>query len=231
MPSSVVGRLRGGGICFWGCAMKTEVNIQDLLDKIKKEGVEEANKQSQEILDKARLEAEAIVKEAKEEAERTLTLAREEVRRKQEAFEQELSQSGRNLILGVKQEIISLMDRILRREVRSALTSDVLRELIVKLVDRWNKDEEFQGVEVLLSEEERKLLEDAVFHALQEELRKGVSLKPVRAVGAGFRMGEKDGDLHYDFTDRGIAEVLSEYLNPRVAKFLTGASGDKETKR
>lgn len=211
--------------------MKTEVNIQDLLDKIKKEGVEEADRQSQEILDRARLEAEVIVEEAKREAERTLTLAREEVRRKQEAFEQELSQSGRNLVLGVKQEIISLMDRILRREVRSALNSGVLRELIVKLVDRWKKDEEFQGIEVLLSEGERELLEDAVFHAFQEELRKGVLLKPIRTVGAGFRIGEKDGDLHYDFTDAGIAEVLSEYLNPRVAKFLAGASGDKETKR
>lgn len=231
MPSSAVGRVQGGGICLWGCAMKTEVNIQDLLDKIKKEGVEEADRQSQEILDRARLEAEVIVEEAKREAERTLTLAREEVRRKQEAFEQELSQSGRNLVLGVKQEIISLMDRILRREVRSALNSGVLRELIVKLVDRWKKDEEFQGIEVLLSEGERELLEDAVFHAFQEELRKGVLLKPIRTVGAGFRIGEKDGDLHYDFTDAGIAEVLSEYLNPRVAKFLAGASGDKETKR
>jgi vacuolar-type H+-ATPase subunit E/Vma4 len=36
----------------------------------------------------------------------------------------------------------------------------------------------------------------------------------------GFRIGEKDGNVHYDFTPEGIAEILREYLNPRFARFL-----------
>jgi V/A-type H+-transporting ATPase subunit E len=206
--------------------MEREVSIQDLLDRIKREGLEEANQRSQEILGEAREKAETILRDAENEAERILNAAGEEVRRKHEALERELSQSGRDLILSVKQEITDLFDRILVREVRLALAPDVMKQLILKLVDKWRVDEPFQGVEVLFNEEQRDALEAGILRGLRDELRNGFVLKPVKTTASGFRIGEKDGNLHYDFTDAGIADALREYLNPRVASFLAAASRD-----
>jgi V/A-type H+-transporting ATPase subunit E len=178
------------------------------------------------ILEKARLEADTLVKKAHEEAKRILAHSEEEIQKKGRAFEKEMSQAGRDLILSLKQEIVDLLDRILVREVRAALTPDLMKTLIVKLVDRWNIGEESQGVEVLLTEEERAGLEGVIFDALGDALKGGVVLKPVKAMGSGFRIGEKDGGFHYDLTHKAIAEMLSHYLNPRIAKFLDGVDGE-----
>ena len=202
--------------------METEFNIQGLLDKIKKEGIDEADRTAHSILEKARLEAGTIVKEAQEEANTILAHSEEEIQRKRHAFEKEMSQAGRDLILSLKLEIVGLLDRILAREVRAALAPDLMKTLIVKLVERWNMEEESQGVEILLTEEECASLEEAIFDALGDALKGGVVLKPVKAIASGFRIGEKDGDFHYDLTHKGIAEMLSQYLNPHIAKFLEG---------
>jgi vacuolar-type H+-ATPase subunit E/Vma4 len=77
-----------------------------------------------------------------------------------------------------------------------------------------------------LTEEERASLEGAIFDTLGDTLKGGVVLKPVKTIGSGFRIGEKDGDFHYDLTHKGIAEMLSQYLNPRIAKFLDGVDGE-----
>jgi V/A-type H+-transporting ATPase subunit E len=60
---------------------------------------------------------------------------------------------------------------------------------------------------------------------LSEELKKGVVLKPVAHIDAGFRVGEKNGSAYYDFTAGGVAEILAEYLNPRLAEIMKSLSG------
>lgn len=61
---------------------------------------------------------------------------------------------------------------------------------------------------------------DLLYDSLQSEFKKGIVIKPVEIIRVGFRIGEKDGNVHYDFTPEGIAEILREYLNPRFARFL-----------
>lgn len=203
--------------------MEVDISIQDLLDKIKREGLEEAEKAARAILEKARAEADAITAQAGEEARRIVTVADQEADRKRAAFQEQMTQSGRDLILSVRQEIVRLSDHILRREVRATLTPAVIRQMIVALLDKWRMEEPFPGVEILLSEEDCAALEEGLIDGLQGEIRKGVSLKPVRTIDRGFRIGERDGAVHYDLTDEALADVLSQYLNPRVAAFLKEA--------
>jgi V/A-type H+-transporting ATPase subunit E len=203
-----------------------ETNIQALLDRIKREGVEKAEQEARDIVDRARAEANRLIEQAQKESARLVAEAEEEVRRKQGAFESKMSQAGRDLVLGVKQQIIGLMQRILEREVKHTLTPDFLREVITEVIKRWQtQDTPEEGSEILLSENDLERLDEAFVAGLQKELRGGVTLRPVKAVEAGFRIGERDGALHYDFSDRGIAEMLSAYLNPRVAKFLKEDAG------
>jgi V/A-type H+-transporting ATPase subunit E len=203
--------------------MEADISIQDLLDKIKREGLEEAEKAARKILEKARAEAEEIIVRAEAEARRIVMVAEREAERKQGAFKEQMTQSGRDLILSVKQEIVKLFDRIVRREVRATLTPDVIRQMIVTLLDKWRMEELFPGVEILLSERDCAALEEGFVDKLQGQIREGVSLKPVRTIDRGFRIGERDGAVHYDLTDEAIADVLSQYLNPRVAAILKEA--------
>jgi V/A-type H+-transporting ATPase subunit E len=53
---------------------------------------------------------------------------------------------------------------------------------------------------------------------LKSELKAGVVLKGERSVGAGFKIAAKDGSAYYDFSAESVADLLSAYLNPRLAE-------------
>ncbi len=210
--------------------MGTEITLQNFIEEIKKEGIEGANKEKEAIISDARSKAEAIINEAKREADTILDHAKQEIQKNKAAFETSMTQSGRDLILSLQQEIIRLFDKIVEREISGALTPELMKEIIIKIVDKWEMGERSFGIEILLSEEDRQKLEDTLFDALQDEWKKGVVLKPIDSIQAGFRIGEKNGGVHYDFTEKGIAEALSAYLNQRVSRFLKGSEKETEEK-
>lgn len=206
--------------------MEPDISVQSLLDKIKKEGIEEANKTAEKIHEEARSKGDAIIKKAREESERMLDEARAEIDRNKEAFESSMSQAARNLLLGLKQDIIRLYDHIVERQVESALTPALMSEMILKIVSAWGLKETGGKLEVLTSQEDCKKLQELLHQSLQDEFRKGVTLRPVDGIRAGFRIGEREGTFYYDLTPKGLAEILVEYLNPRIAKYLENISNN-----
>lgn len=201
--------------------MESSTNIEAFLEKIKREGVEEANKAAETILNEANAQAKEILKNAENDAQRILSHAKEETQRNKDASEKALAQAGRDLLLSLKQQIIRLFDRIAERQVAAALSPHFMQEMIMQLLNNWVKEGESNDVEILLRDDDRNKLEETLLNALQNEFKRGLVLKPVADIQAGFRIGEKDGTFHYDFTEKGIAEVLCAYLNPRVAEFLS----------
>jgi len=210
---------------------ETEATVQSLLDKIRREGVENAEKEAEKIVENARSKASGIVEDAEAEAERKLEEARREAEKTRTAAETSISQAARDLILAVREQISRLCDRILEREVADTLSPETMKELVVKLTEAWNEGKGEADLEILLSEADREKLEDMLWEALQEELRTGVTLRPVEGIDAGFRIGERQGSMHYDFTAKGIAAVLGEYLNPRISRYLEEAARGDESEQ
>jgi V/A-type H+-transporting ATPase subunit E len=200
--------------------VEREVSIQSLLDKIKREGIEEAHNEAERILANARTQAESIVARAENQARELLGRARKDADREKEATAMALSQASRNLIQSVRNQIMGLCHRIIQRDVAHALTPELMKEIIIRLVDECRVVQGDPGFETLLNEKDREALEDLLFQSLQTEFKKGLILKPVDKIRAGFHIGEKEGTMHYDFTDQAIAEVLSGYLGPRISQYL-----------
>jgi len=50
-------------------------------------------------------------------------------------------------------------------------------------------------------------------------------LNPFPELQAGFRIAMKDGSAYYNFSDQGIAEIMAEYMNPRIAEIVREAVG------
>lgn len=200
-----------------------EAQLQSLIDKIKKDGVEEAQKESGQIIDEAKKRASGIREEAEKEAVKLVDKAKEEAARIEDAGKKALEQAGRDLILSLRGSITELFDRILEKETQEALRSDQLAGILEKMLEKWERDKAgAQEVEVLLGEDDGKKLRDSFLAKLRDEMKKGITLKPVKSIEAGFRIGEKDSGLYYDFTDAGISEMLSRYLNPVLSEIIQG---------
>jgi len=59
---------------------------------------------------------------------------------------------------------------------------------------------------------------------LTGELWKGVELKSNRKLNAGFHISSKDGSVYYDFSSESVAQLLSTYLNSKLAEILKNSS-------
>ena len=203
-----------------------EIQLQELIDKIKKEGIESASEEASRLKLDAEGEARRIVEAAQKEAAQIIARGKEDVARSQKAGEAALEQASRNLVLAFKGEIETLLGKIVLREAAAAYGEDTLKAALPELLKSWAARGGSDDLAVLLPEGELKKIEGWFKDTLASEVKKGVELKSDRNLGAGFRIANKDGSAYYDFSAEAVAERLSAYLNPRLAEILkTAAKG------
>jgi V/A-type H+-transporting ATPase subunit E len=200
-----------------------EVQLQELIDKIKRDGIESASVEAARVKKDAETEAQRIVDAAKKEAAGIIERGKQDAERSEKAGVAALDQASRNLVLAFKGEIQGLLEKIVAADVAKAYGGDTLKAVLPEILKSWASKGESK-VDVLLSEGDLKKLESALSGELAAELKKGVELKADRNLGAGFRIAEKDGSAYYDFSAGAVAELLSAYLNPRLAEILKSAA-------
>jgi V/A-type H+-transporting ATPase subunit E len=200
-----------------------DVQLQELIDKIKTEGIKSAEQESARVLREAEHKANDIIAKAHDEASAIVAKANEEVKRFEQTAKDAVAQAGRNTILSLRARITELFDALIAEQTREAFTPKVLEEAIVSLIKAWSK-EQVTNLQILLSASDLKKLEKQLKSRLAAELKKGVELKPFPEIKAGFRIAMEDGSAYYNFTDQGIAEILAEYLNPKIAEIVEEAT-------
>lgn len=200
-----------------------ETALESLIEKIKKEGVLEAKKSSEEILASAKKKAEEILVSAEKEAEEIKAKAETQAEKVKANTQSVLRQSVRDTLLLVKERIIAEIDKILKEETDKALTPEFTAGLISKITENWAPDKE--QLEVLVPEGEKETLKNMLLAKLKDKVRDELVIKAGRDISKGFRIGVKGGEVYYDFSGGAIAEILKELVNPLVKKILDSADG------
>ena len=199
-----------------------DTNLESLIEKIKKEAIEEGQQASDSIVNKAKEEAASITDSASVEAEKIISDAKIQAEKLQENANQALRQAARDVELLLKEQLSTLFDRVFKRGVGGALEPDFLEGIILKLVAEWAREGD---VEVAVSAADKEKLEALLFSHLGEELKESVTIRASHAVAKGFRFELKGGSVYYDFTDETIAEALKAFINPSLQAILNGNDG------
>lgn len=201
-----------------------DVKLDNLIDKIKKDGIDEAQKESQAIIDKANQKAQAIIQEAKDKSNKLIEDAKSDIQKLQSNAEKSIQQSARDLVLSLREQLTALFNRLLKKEISKDLSPDFLKVLIVKMVETWGQEKK-QALEVVVSQEDKKKLEDLINKEIKDEAKDGIEIKASKTIEKGFHIGIKGQDVYYDFTDEGILEALKEFLSPSIAQILDTDNG------
>jgi len=196
-----------------------EMQLNSLIEKIKQEGIQEANNKAGEIIKQAEESKKAIIQEAEEKAERIVKQAEEQTDKLKDNSHKAITQAVRDAALSLKQEIKKLFDNILKKEIQRTLSDDFIRELIIRIAQTLPKAKE-TGIEISLSQQEKTRLEDLVLSGIKKESAHGITFRVNPNIDKGFYIGIKDEGFHYDFTDQAILEILKEYLRPFIVKIL-----------
>lgn len=193
------------------------VKLDSLIEKIKADGVDAANKQAEEIVSAAKKQAEDIVKKAKEQAEQFNAKAATEAEAYKKNAEVAINQAARDTVLVLKEKITKMLDQALLADVDAAMDKKFLQDLIVKIAEVWAKDGD---VSVLANGVDVDALTAQLKAALNKSIKNTVEVKLDKKITHGFRIGKKDENLFYDFTDESVLEALRVFLNPKLAEIL-----------
>lgn len=201
-----------------------DTQVEELIDRIKRDGVAAAENSASKTISEAQKEAEKIISNAKAEADKIIRQAKDETERLQKSGEDAIRQAGRNLLIAFRDSIQKELSTLVNGEVSSVYSKDMLVKLVPEVIKEWVKNTSAEDVSVLLNEKDLKQVEDGLKAALKTEISKGLTLGVDNSVAAGFRIGVKDGAAFYDYSADSVAELFSSYLNPRIAKLMKEAS-------
>lgn len=198
-----------------------EVKLESLIEKIKKNGVEEAKKESGELIKNAKEQAAKVIDDARIKAANLIEEAEKEAAGFQKNAADAIKQAGRDLVLNLKEELTKLFDRILKHDLSEHLTPEFLKQLIVKIIDNWSPGKEL-SLEILTSSKDKKKLEELLLSRFKNEAKNTITIKVSNNVDKGFRIGIKGEDVYYDFSDESILESLKDILTPSISRVLDG---------
>jgi len=206
------------------------MELKNLIDKIKKDGVEQAESDAAKIITGAKAKAQGIIDEAQKKAQEIIAQAKEEVSSFKASSEKALKQAARDALLALRGRVTEFFARVIKTHVQDELSTTVLKDIIMQAVEHSIK-EGIMDIEIVVSDADKKALEEKLFAALRKEAKEKVLLKASKAIEKGFRIGERGKDSYLDFTDQAIAEGFKRYLNPKLVDALDIDLGLKQEEK
>ena len=175
-------------------------DLQGLLEKINRDGVEKAQAQADAIIADAKAKAAEIVKTATDEAAKDYQARAAETVR----------QAARDTVLSVRDAVTALLEKALVKDVSAALADD---KAAAALVAEVVKDFAVKG-EIVAGEKLAKTL------AAQVAALKSFTVVTDAALDAGFSVKLDGGRVEHAFTADVIAGELAKRLRPDLAALL-----------
>ena len=200
-----------------------EIQLQELIDQIKKDGVEAAEAKAAAILETAKAEAEKIISDANAQADKIMADAKNENERIVKSGEDAIRQAGRNLLISFRESVAKELNAIIGENVSSVYSSGTLPQLIVKAVESWLSKSEATDISVILSGEDLAKLETALLAELKAKMLTGVTLKANDNFDGGFRIAVNGDGAYYDYSKDAVTDMLSNYLSPKITALLKEA--------
>lgn len=201
-----------------------DFQLQELIDKIKKDGVSSAESAAAQITADAEKKAASIVEDAQKKADDMIKNAKSEIARLEKASEDAVKQACRNMLISFRDSLVAELNGIVQSETAKSYSPDLMKSLIPETVKAWCKNADASELSVILSEKDLKSLEGELKAALKAEIEKGLEIKPDSTLSAGFRIGVNNGAAFYDYSAESVADLFSAYLNPRVAALMKDAA-------
>lgn len=155
-----------------------EIQLQELIEQIKKDGVETAEAEAKAIVEGAEAEAEKIISDAKAQAEKILLNAKNENERMVKSGEDAIRQAGRNLLISFRESVARELNAIAGENVNAVYSSDAFAQIIINVVECWAARPDAEDISVILNSEDLKSLEETVLAGLKAKMLNGVTLKP-----------------------------------------------------
>ena len=194
-----------------------ENKIQELTDKIYREGVEKGNVEAQKLIANAQGEAKKIMEEAQKQADGVLSNARKSADEMMANAKSELQLFASQAVNALKSEVASLLtNKIVDADVKNFTSNkDYLNSFIVSLAKQWTASEP-----VKISTADAEGLTKFFAAQAKDLLDKGVKIEQVNGVKTLFSISPADGSYKVNFGEEEFVNYLKDFLRPQLVDLL-----------
>lgn len=194
-----------------------ENKIQELTDKIYREGVEKGNEEAQRLIGNAQEEAAKIVEEARKEAEAIVAAAHKKAAETAENTQSELKLFAGQAVNALKSEIATLLnDQVVTEAVKGFVADkEYLNKFIVSLATQWTANES-----IVISTADAENLKKNFASKAKALLDKGVTIEKVNGMKALFTISPADGSYKVSFGEEEFENYFKEFLRPQLVEML-----------
>ncbi len=184
-----------------------EIQIQDLVCAIKKDGVDAAQAEADRIIAEAKNNASVIIAQAKEEATRIHDKAKKDIEILKESAKTAAEHAKRDAMLFYKKSVLAEFERILEADVSKTVKGETLAFLIKAVIN----DDDISNYTVEVAE-----VTEGLKGELAKELQSGLEMKVSTNIRNGFRLSYKDGSGYFDCSDDELTQMLMPLFSELV---------------
>ena len=194
-----------------------ENKIQELTDKIYREGVEKGNEEAQRLVSNAREAAAKILEEARKEAEAIVAAARKSAAETAENTQSEIKLFAGQAVNALKTEVASLLtNQVVSKAVKDLVADkDYLNKFNVSLASQWAADEA-----IVISTADAEGLKKFFAANAKAVLDKGVKIEQVNGNKTLFSISPADGSYKVNFGEEEFENYFKDFLRPQLVEML-----------
>ncbi len=194
-----------------------DTKIQELTDKIYREGVEKGNEEANRIISEANTKKDTILQDAEKEAKSIIANAQKQVAELKKNTEAELKLFANQSLEALKSEITNLITGKITSENVKAVTTDkaFMQKVILEMAKEWAKNER-----ITISTSEAEELTKYFASNAKDLLNKGVKIEKVNGKDTSFTIIPADGSYKVTFGEDEFISFFKEFLRPQLVEML-----------
>lgn len=197
--------------------------LQELTDKIYKEGIFKGQEDANLLRADAQAEALKIITDARKEAEQIVAEAVKKAEETRDNTNSEIKLAARQAVEALKLEVVNLINgSIASSEIKAGL-NDVtfIQNAIETMIKNWAANPGTEtDMKILIPEKDEKTITRYFGSVAKGLLDKGFSIKTVNGLKTGFQVTPGKGGYKISFTDQDFIAFFQEYLRPKVVEIL-----------
>lgn len=194
-----------------------DTKIQELTDKIYREGVEKGNEEANRIIYAAKEKEESIIREAENKAKQILTDAEKQASELKKNTEAELRLFASQSVEALKSEIANLVTGKIATDSVKAATADAsfMQKAILDIAAEWVKNEN-----VTIQAADAEVLKTYFEANAKTLLNNGLKIEQVNGKATSFTLVPSGGTYRISFGEEEFIAYFKDFLRPKLIEIL-----------
>ncbi len=210
-------------------AVEEKNKINEIVEILKKDGVEAGNEEKDKIISDAERKAKDIIKKANEEKEKIIKHAQKESEKIKSSAEANIRMAISQGINQFKESIEnSLLQPTIMESLKKNINAPTVKEILLKVIDAYAKAGfDTSDLDIILGKDEQEEVKKTILKEIAGKIEnaKEISISDDK-IPQGIKLIQKEGNLTLDFTPESIKEVLLSFIRPRFREIFFEGKDD-----